>query len=305
MKRAVTAGALSVALLTTGCQTTKQDIGTLVGAGLGAVIGAQFGKGSGQIIGVALGTALGGYLGNQIGRMLDEADQQAVSQRAGMALASARDGETINWSNPETGASATLTPLETRTESREVPLLRQKNVAAPPALDLIGETWHATKSANLRAAPGTDSEVVGGLQPGERFQAIGRVSGSDWIMVGRNNRSIGYVHGSLAAKAPPSSPAPAVQPASAETSSGQAAPEQQAAVSQPVTDQEAALRPAIDLDKLQSAGGIDLDAEGLIAETVAVNTQCRTMEMNISRNNESASDTINACKSGDGSWEIL
>ena len=59
---------LMVSLLS-GCaegQYSKQNAGTVVGAGLGAITaGSQFGKGEGRIVAAVAGSMLGGYIGNK------------------------------------------------------------------------------------------------------------------------------------------------------------------------------------------------------------------------------------------------
>ena len=87
----------------------KEGAGTLVGAGLGALAGSQIGKGKGQLAAVAIGALLGAFAGKEIGKSLDKADQ-AELQRAGEQARTAPIGQTINWSNPESGNSGTVTP---------------------------------------------------------------------------------------------------------------------------------------------------------------------------------------------------
>lgn len=281
MKKAV-ASSLVVCTLLSGCATDgsmeKKDLGTVIGGVAGVVAGSFFGKGSGRYVAMAVGGLAGAYLGRQFGAMLDEEDRKAVDVKAGQALASSGDGQTVSWSNPEKGVTAEITPSATRTESREVALLRKKEVAPIPALDLIGETYAARKGANVRAAPTTDAAVTAGLKAGETFDAVGKVRGSEWLVVARGRRTIGYVHASL------------VEPAGAAVQTQQA---------------QAGLRPAADLDALAGAEGVDLDAEGLVAEKVAATSTCRTLDYKVSAKGETATEQHTACKSTDGAWEIL
>jgi len=290
MRKSVLAIATSVSILVSGCTTTgsngtgntidKETVGTVLGGILGAVAGSQFGKGKGQLAAVAIGTLAGAYVGNQFGASLDEADRIALEKKSAEALASANDGETIGWSNPDTGASARITTKDTTTEVRRVALLRSKDIAPLPTLELIGDTWEAKKNANVRSAPSMDSEVVSGLKTGETFTAVGKVEGQDWIVVGRNNRTIGYVAGFL------------VQEASEEVT---------AALSTAST-----LRTAVDLDSLENDQAIDLDAEGLVAEEVAATSTCRHMNVAIStKDGQSEQQDMKACKASDGAWEII
>lgn len=88
----------------------KTTAGGLLGAVGGAVAGAQFGKGKGQIAAAAAGTLLGALVGSQIGSSLDRADQQYASRAQTQAQA-APIGQSIVWSNPESGHSGTITPV--------------------------------------------------------------------------------------------------------------------------------------------------------------------------------------------------
>ena len=88
----------------------KEGAGTLVGAGLGALAGSQIGKGKGQLAAVAIGTLLGAFAGNEIGKSLDKADQAELA-RAGEEARTAPIGKTIDWSNPNSGNSGSVTPV--------------------------------------------------------------------------------------------------------------------------------------------------------------------------------------------------
>ncbi len=96
-------------LLLTGCNPTKQDIGTLVGAGSGAFIGSQIGSGTGQLAAVAIGALLGGYIGGSIGQDMDELDQYKTQQ----VLETSPTGSTVAWNNPDTNIDYSVTPTRT------------------------------------------------------------------------------------------------------------------------------------------------------------------------------------------------
>lgn len=93
----------------TGCQPTKQDVGTLVGAGAGAAIGSQIGSGPGQLAAVAIGTLVGGYIGGQIGKSMDDVDRMKMNQ----ALETQPTGQSYTWQNPDTGSDYAVTPTNT------------------------------------------------------------------------------------------------------------------------------------------------------------------------------------------------
>ena len=100
---------IATLLLLTGCNPSKQDIGTVVGAGSGAFIGSQIGGGTGQLAAVAIGALLGGYLGSSIGQSMDELDQYKTQQ----ALESSTTGSTVAWNNTHSGIDYTVTPTNT------------------------------------------------------------------------------------------------------------------------------------------------------------------------------------------------
>ena len=88
----------------------KEGFGTAIGAGLGALAGSQIGGGKGKMAAVAIGTLLGAFAGNEIGKSLDKADQIAL-EGAGEQARTAPIGKTIDWSNPKSGNSGTVTPI--------------------------------------------------------------------------------------------------------------------------------------------------------------------------------------------------
>lgn len=94
------------------CQTTgqKQTGGTLLGAAAGGLLGSQFGQGTGQLAFTAAGTILGAFVGNQVGQSLDRTDR-LFADRAVQQAAAAPVGQTIAWSNPDSGNYGTVTPV--------------------------------------------------------------------------------------------------------------------------------------------------------------------------------------------------
>lgn len=109
-----------VSMVLAGCANTgngpgefganKTTAGGLLGAVGGAVAGAQFGKGTGQLAATAAGTLLGALIGSEVGKSLDKADQQ-YAQRAQQQAQAAPIGQTIVWSNPDSGHTGSITPV--------------------------------------------------------------------------------------------------------------------------------------------------------------------------------------------------
>lgn len=274
MKKSFTCLLLATAILS-GCVTdqagqegpNKKTIGAIIGGITGALLGSKMGSGKGKLAAVAVGTLAGAWLGSEVGASLDRSDRLAIEQESAKALASAQDGQSVNWRNPDNGVSAKITPSNSRVEDRLVTVNRDKRVVAPPRMILIGKTFEAVKNANLRAGPSTRHEIIGSLRTGEAFDAVGRLRDSDWILVGQGNRSIGYIFGPLA---------------------------QPAAVSKTPE-----LRKAVNLDEIK------LD-KNVISDQVAVKTECRTINYDVTtKDGRAVRENFDACKGSDGAWEIL
>ena len=111
--------ALSISLLVatglvlSGCQTTKEQQGQVLGAIAGGVLGSQVGGGSGKTAATIAGTLLGGFIGGNIGRQMDDGDRY----RAGHALESTPTYQSSSWQNPDTGNRYAVTPTRTYYDS--------------------------------------------------------------------------------------------------------------------------------------------------------------------------------------------
>ncbi len=108
----------AILLLVSACDSqnpngtlNKTNTGTVLGGVGGALLGSQFGKGTGKLVGVGVGTLLGAALGNQVGASLDRADMQYYNQTSQQALETAQPGQALPWSNPQSGNSGVVTPL--------------------------------------------------------------------------------------------------------------------------------------------------------------------------------------------------
>jgi len=101
----VSLGAVSLS----GCETSKQQQGQVIGAIAGGLLGNQVGGGSGRTAATIAGTILGGFVGGNIGRQMDDGDLY----RAGQALESTPTYQSTSWQNPDTGASYAVTPTST------------------------------------------------------------------------------------------------------------------------------------------------------------------------------------------------
>jgi len=123
MKMPRTALCVAALLATSACETQTMPYevaGALAGAALGGYAGAQFGAGFGQMAYIAGGTIIGGIAGYEAGSYLRTSDWVLYKGTAEKALASAGDGTTLNWNNPETGHSGAFRPTQTfRTQNGE------------------------------------------------------------------------------------------------------------------------------------------------------------------------------------------
>ncbi len=110
--------ALLALSLLAGCENAKlgQTGGAILGGVGGGLLGSQFGGGIGKVLMTAVGAAAGAYAGSELGKKLDKADKE----EAGKAEDKAKDapvGETVAWSNPQSGNSGTITPVSERKDS--------------------------------------------------------------------------------------------------------------------------------------------------------------------------------------------
>jgi len=72
------------------------------------VIGAEAGKGDQRAVAIVVGTVIGAAIGAEIGRRMDKADRSCV----GHALELAAPGQTVGWTNADSGVSYKLTPVD-------------------------------------------------------------------------------------------------------------------------------------------------------------------------------------------------
>lgn len=195
--------ALAVAgtlVLSTACVTAEragQIGGGLAGGILGAALG---GSTTSRVLLAAGGAVAGAWLGGAFGRYLEEQDRRNAEQ----AFAdSATTGETITWDNPETGVSGTARVKNStkRSETTQVAVLKDR-IETVPEIDFIGEDRTARSGSNVRGGPGTDYRVVDTLVAGQTVEVVGRVQGSNWLMIAQDGAGSGFVREDLLAAAP-------------------------------------------------------------------------------------------------------
>ena len=157
-----------------GCSAPggKQEAGVVIGAVLGGLFGNAIGGRDADaetIGGAAIGAAVGSAIGCKI-------------QKTPVAYHSTRQVREHH------GVSPVVTPVRhARIRYRLAPRVQ------PARYCLINRPFVAEHKVKLRAAPTKRSRRVGRLWSGERFQALGQVRGTDWILVGKRGVGIGYV----------------------------------------------------------------------------------------------------------------
>jgi uncharacterized protein YgiM (DUF1202 family) len=133
-----------------------------------------------QEAGAIIGALVGGIIGNQVGGR-NASGETVVGAVAGAAAGSAIGCE-MQKDRPRARSAV---------YSHDGQRLRGDVLAADYVR--IGDTFVAETRVNVRAAPTADSARIDRLRAGERFQALARVRGTDWILVGRNGVGVGYV----------------------------------------------------------------------------------------------------------------
>jgi uncharacterized protein YgiM (DUF1202 family) len=199
----ITASTLFVA----SCQQLGQEnsklVGTAAGGALGAAggyfLGDQIGGGAATALAMIAGAAAGAWLGSEIAAYLSEEDQAKAAESVQMAAVT---GEANTWQNQDTGVSGATKVVDTRTVSQSlpVPVLKDRVEQVPP-LELIGEPYVATRTANVRGGPGTDYRTVGTVDSGKSVMVAGKVQEQDWYMVSEGGAGAGFVSTPLLRKA--------------------------------------------------------------------------------------------------------
>ena len=280
-------GAVAICTLLASCATMEMSeedrarLGGAIGAIAGALIANEAGASDWQVV---LAGIAAGYAGYRIGKHLSGNDQDALRARTASALSTAQDGETVEWASEESGAKARITTTGTRQERKDIDLLRDRRVDSPPPLDIIGKPYASLgSSVNLRAGPSTGTPVVGSLDKGEVVHAIGKVQGAPWVMIGRNNIALGYVHASLVAEHDPS-----------------------------VAEQQATLTGTFELDDVdmeavnrEAQEVFEIDDLVTVGDTVEVATDCRTVDIEIVAGTQTETESVDACRGPNGGWEAV
>ena len=98
-----------------GCQgqMNKQGAGTVIGGTAGGLLAyATLGKGSGKVAATAIGALAGALIGGSIGQNLDAYDKAMMEKSSHQALEYGPSGRSVEWTNPDTGHSGSVTPMK-------------------------------------------------------------------------------------------------------------------------------------------------------------------------------------------------
>lgn len=299
MKRELCLLAMTLSLV--GCQTdpngpfSKENIGTVLGGVGGAVLGSQIGGGSGRIVAAVIGAGAGAFIGNQLGKTLDEADRKQIAQADNQAL-SAPPGQAISWRNPDGGASGSSSAsAPTKEVVAKAPDGTIRTVSKTPKLSLVSGryTVHGTSNVNIRAEPTTKSNAVGTLRSGETVDAVGKVVGSDWMLVARSGETLGYVSGALISPAATATQIAGIQqqPQRQENASAQTVvpPPPFKLVEAPVIEKPVSVATVSSQPDVAPGGA-------------AEETTCRVVTRAVTKNGESAQEQVKYCKTAEG-WQ--
>jgi surface antigen len=116
LRRLAIVGVSALALSLGACaEQPKTTVGAAGGAAAGGLLGAALGGGA---AGIAAGVLLGGLAGGAVGNALDQADREHAYQAQQNSLETAKSGQTVNWTNPDSGHSGTYTPQRTYQNSQ-------------------------------------------------------------------------------------------------------------------------------------------------------------------------------------------
>ena len=86
----------ALVVLSAGC-ASKEDAGTLYGAGTGALIGSAFGNGPGRVAATFGGALVGAFIGNRIGKAMDDEDRRRAAEAQYAAF---ENGNRADWRSP-------------------------------------------------------------------------------------------------------------------------------------------------------------------------------------------------------------
>ncbi|MBX3707946.1 MAG: glycine zipper 2TM domain-containing protein [Pseudomonadales bacterium] len=91
-----------------GGRCNTDEVLAAVGAVAGGVIGGRVSSPENRVIATILGAVIGGVIGAEVGNRIDDRDRACIAQ----SLELARTGQTVRWTNPDTGVSYAVKPVQ-------------------------------------------------------------------------------------------------------------------------------------------------------------------------------------------------
>ncbi len=185
------------------CQASgqRQETGALIGGVAGALLGSQVSKNE-RALGAVLGAGLGAAAGSWVGCNMQVSEQARARNAFETALNTNR---TQTWQDPTTGVSGRVEIIDANVggaasavsygQPASSTSLRYGSRVQPlrVAFEPTNAQFTTDNAVNLRAAPTTNSAVVGQLRAGSTFNVAGRVAGDRWLLVEQNGYVTGYV----------------------------------------------------------------------------------------------------------------
>lgn len=142
--------------------------------------------------------------GSPLGGELSRGDRDALTKSFEQAVSAGAPGERFDWKGPTAFGWVTA-------GARVLGDLKPAAATWPeyPAGLFLDETFETeqglyalTRKANVRSGPSTDFPVINTLEAGVGVTAIGKAVGKPWLLAEYDGRVVGYIHESLAIKAP-------------------------------------------------------------------------------------------------------
>lgn len=150
------------------------------------------------------GTSTNYAAGSLLGGELSRSDQAGLARVFEQAVSAGAIGERFDWSGSESfgwvmaGAKVLgdLKPMPASWPEYPAGLHLDESFETEQGLHAL------TRNANARLGPSTDFPVNQTLEAGVGIVAVGKTVGKPWILAEVDGRIVGYIHESLAIKAP-------------------------------------------------------------------------------------------------------
>ena len=178
----------------------KQIIGAAAGGAVGGLLGNRIAGRGNRTLGTIIGGVLGAAAGSAVGCKLQKNDRDRAERATQAAIAT---GEDQSWSNPETGASGTVSVSDAAATGAALGDLRfAEGVEPAGGYSKVGAAYVSSGVVNVRGAPATTAPVRLKLTAGQRVWVPASVKGQPWLLVSDSGVAQGYVSAPLLTKAP-------------------------------------------------------------------------------------------------------